>query len=190
LIDGNELTESWFQSLRSEVRNIVRKSNTKPSGKESKKAKEEAKQADKQKPGKKTPAAVTGLQKYLLNQKDVKLGEGVVETIKSLKTVDEARQLLQGNSGNVFRDIMHEAGRLSDDGKAIPGDGSYMAQFGLTEDELKSSRTWDPHFFKVKPKEVSHERTGEENGAAGSKGSGSSDASKGKGQPGSGAASR
>jgi hypothetical protein len=172
MIDGTELTESWFLSLRQEVRNIVRKSSPKQSGKESK-GKEKPAKTEAQKPEKKIPAAVTGLRKYLLIQEDVVITEEERKEILSLRTVEEARKMLSGEAGDTFRDVMTKAGRLTKDGKANPGDGSYLTKFGLDEAELKSSRTWDPHFFKVRD-QVSRKRSegGDQlNGAAGSAGS-------------------
>jgi len=172
MIDGTELTESWFLSLRQEVRNIVRKSGPKQSGKESK-GKEKPAKGEAQKPEKKIPAAVTGLRKYLLIQEDAAITEEERKEILALRTVEDARKMLSGSTGNVFREVMAEAGRITKDGKANPGDGTYLTKFGLDEAELKSSRTWDPHFFKVKD-QVSRKRSesgDQPNEAAGSAGS-------------------
>jgi hypothetical protein len=158
LVDGTELNESWFLNLRNEIRNMVRTRTKKQTTKESKKDAKDKKATKESKADKKVKPAITGLQKYLHAQKDVQVTatqKAVIDKLSDVQTAKVAFTTADGELrqlGIALRRLMTSKGRIGEDGKANPGDGSFMTEYGLTEDEQKSARTWDPFFFEVRAK--------------------------------------
>jgi hypothetical protein len=159
LVDGTELNESWCMNLRNEIRNIVRAGAKRHSTKESKKdGKGNKKETKESKPDKKVKPAISGLQKYLRAQKDVEITASQKAVIDKLSDVQNAKGAFANADGELrqlgiaLRRLMASKGRIGEDGKANPGDGSFMTEIGLNEDEQKSARTWDPFFFEVRAK--------------------------------------
>jgi hypothetical protein len=172
LIDGSELTESWFLSLKRDIYLIRKKSQKAKKDKSSsstnentRKKKEEDK---KEKPTKKISPVITGLIKFVkAYQINLNVRDEVVKALEQIKSVEELGKSFKTGEQTHLAQICYRYAKnnlhvISDDDQI---DLEALAQFTagewdrleFDEHEKKSTRTWFPRFFTVK---VSHPNGG------------------------------
>jgi len=149
LIDGSELNESWFQTLKRDVYNAAKKS--KPSNKkESKKGADKSAKETKSQPSKKISAVVTGFMKF--NHTVSKLSfDGPINTVDQLKETLTSEKI-----SPQLKTVAVKNSYVNAEGKSQIKAEEYAElyqTFGLDESEAKAARTWFPYFFVKIPNE-------------------------------------
>jgi hypothetical protein len=149
LIDGSELNESWFQTLRRDVYNATKKSKS-SNKKDTKKGTDKSAKETKSQPSKKISAVVTGFMKF--NHTVSKLGFD-----EEIKTVDQLKETLTSEKMSpLIKAIAVRNSYVNAEGKSQIKSEDYAElyqTFGLGESEAKAARTWFPYFFSKIPNE-------------------------------------
>jgi uncharacterized protein YdaU (DUF1376 family) len=144
LIDGSELTESWFSSLKRDIFRAIKEKKPKSSKDEKK-----TKKTDKTKsepPAKKTPPTASGFVKFIDHFKSLELefaDQLSTAGVIGFCTVEQnRRKLLELALANSWIDT--EGNCTVEDFDEV------YTVCSLSEEEKKSARAWFPHFFMKK----------------------------------------
>jgi len=144
LIDGSELNESWFQTLRRDVYNAAKKGKKSDDVRSPKEKKEKAKATP---TPKKISPAVSGFTKF------AEKAAGL-EVPGSVNNVDLMKEFCKTpHNSKILKIFVTRHNYVDESGKAVNVE-MYKNMFldnGLSEPEAKAARTWFPYFFAKIP---------------------------------------
>lgn len=160
LIDGSELTESWFLSLKRDVYLMRKKSQAKAKSPKTPKEQVQKEKKEKKEPiTKKISPVITGLTKFVMeHQAQLHVAASDIEKLKQFKTVTELTDSFQSDLSSLANKCLKFAMRnlhvLDEneqiDQEALKNYTQTWDSLDLTEEEKKSTRTWFPRFFQKK----------------------------------------